>query len=192
ERLVLLQGARAAGKHLRSRRQRVAELLREPALADAGLAEEGDEVRARGLRHAVERVGEERELALAVDERDRPAGRPQREAGHRPRADGSLEALRGDVAPRTDLDVLADQVTRRLPEEDLSRLRGLLKPRREVHRGAEHDAPDGRIRDDGDRAGVDADADPERNGQAEPLSELGDALLDVERGPDRPQRVFVA
>jgi hypothetical protein len=88
--------------------------------------------------------------------------------------------------------VLADQVTRRLPEEDLSRLRGLLQtaPRGSPRPRAR--PSDRRVRDDGDRAGVDADADPERNGQSKPLPELGDALPDIERGPDGAERVVVA
>jgi hypothetical protein len=191
ERLVLLQRARATRKHLRSGRKRVAELLRDPALSDAGLSEERDEVRARGLRHPFERVGEERQLALAVDERDRPPRRPRREADDRPGADRSLEPLRDDVAARTHFDLLADEVTRRLSEEDLPGLRGLLQPSGEVHGGAEDHASHRRIRDDRDRTRV--DTDPQAKGQRQPetFPERRDTLLDVERRANGAERVVV-
>ena len=115
----------------------VDELARDSALADAGLAVEGDE-RGAGIAHrSRERVLEQLELGLAADER-------RRERAHRTALlTGAEDAARGDGLPptpqlerleRLELDEVSHEARRRRPDEDLVRSGLLLQASGEVDR----------------------------------------------------------
>jgi len=188
---VLLEGARAAHQHLRVVRQTGHELVDHPALADPRLAEQRHQVPAARLPRAVERVLQQPELALAVHERDRSAGRARLERRDRPRARLILEPLRLDLPHRAVLDLREGQEVARFRDEHCPRVRGLLEPRRHVDGGAVDQALLGRLAADRDRTGMDPNADPERDREPDLLAEATDAVDQPQAGPNGAERVVV-
>ena len=77
---VSVNGAGAADEHGDVVLDDRDELVGQARLADAGFAEDADEHRVSGAGRAVEALAQDRELARAPDERDRPARRTRREA----------------------------------------------------------------------------------------------------------------
>ena len=188
---VLLERTRPAPQDLRLVGQSRDELVGDPALADPRLAEQRHQVSAARLPRAIERVLQQPQLALAVDERDRPAARARLQRGDRPRARLVLEPLGLDLAHRPVLDLRQRQEVARLRDQHGSRVRGLLQTGRQVHRGAVEQALLGRLGADRDRARVDADADPERDREPDLLAEATDAIDEPQAGPDGAERVVV-
>jgi hypothetical protein len=162
----------------------VDELARQAALADSRLAEDREQMRAPVADRARECVLEELELGVPADERGTRAERSTR----------AVECL--DDAPGTELPVHAlelerprvlddecggGEAVRGRPDEDLSRPRGLLQPRREVHGLAGDERRVGVL--DHDLARL----DPDPGLQAE----VSDGLAHRERRPRRALRVVL-
>ena len=134
------------------------ELGDEPRLADARLAEDGDEARAAVADRARERVLEQLELLLAADEpRVRDTALRIQGADRAPRPERLLAALDLDRPGVLDLDRACGEAAHDRAEHDLARLRRLLQARRQVHGLTGGERGRGRVVDD-DLAGLDADA----------------------------------
>ena len=191
ERHVLLERTRPAQQDLRLVGESRDELVGHPALADPRLAEQRHQVSAPRLARAVERVLQQPQLALAVDERDRPAARARLQRGDRPRARLVLEPLGLDLAHRPVLDLRQREEVARLRDQHGSRVGGLLQPRRQVHRGAVEQALLGRLGADRDGARVDADADPERDREPDLLARAARPGRRAQPGPNGAERVVV-
>ena len=159
------------------------ELVDEAALADAGLAEDGDEVRAPVADRACKRVLEELQLDLTADERGRRerALRLRRDVEQLPtakRLDAAADrhGIRGlgdDHAVREAQHAGADQ--------DRALRRRLLEPRGEIDRLACRERRIGVL--DDDLAGLDADSHAEAH--------LLDRGHDLERGAKGALRVVL-
>ena len=110
------------------------ELVREPALADPGLAVDREEVRALVAQGALVGVHQELELGVAPDERCllcmRPRAAPVRTGGS-PGPDLPVEAFQVDGADVFDLDPPESQAVRGRPDQELPGLGGLLESRRQ-------------------------------------------------------------
>ena len=120
---------------------RARELAKEPALADAGLAHDGHEVRALLPRHAVEHRREELGLVLAADERGgraRERGARDRHADRLPCRDGLGLALEVERLELHVLDGGARKAVGRLADRDRAGLGGRLKAGGNVHRVPDH------------------------------------------------------
>ena len=163
-----------------------AELLDEARLADAGLADDLDEL-TLAFERARPAAREEREFVLAADERRQgaraaapaAAARPH-DAIERDRRRHALELMRALV--------FGDEKPGRLPlhargDEHRPRFGRRLHPRRDVRRLAEHFAASRRPR----RAPVEADAGGKlgRAGLRVTGVEVGERALDGERGAHR-------
>ena len=124
---------------LTSSRESAEEFLDDPCLADAGLAEQGHQVRAFAHLHAFERVGEQRQLARRSTRwSDVRVGGPARsKAGHAAIAPSKPLASTGRTSPnRTPLPTSC-RVAR--THQHLARLGSLLEPCADVDLGADHD-----------------------------------------------------
>ena len=164
------------------RLDRSQELRGEPRLADAGVADDRDQLaaRARPARAPMPPAGSRarahgRRTAPRVDapERRAPAaaGRP---------ATGSDLPFSSSGLDRLDLGRVADERERRLPDQHLARLRRLLQPRRHVDRVAGREPL---LRPGHDLARHDADP---------PLQpELGQRVSHLDRRAHRAQRVVL-
>ena len=108
--------------------------MREPALADPGLAVDREEVRALVAQGALVGVHQELELGVTPDERCllcmRPRAAPVRTGGS-PGPDLPVEAFQVDGADVLDLDPPESQAVRGRPDQELPRLGGLLESRRQ-------------------------------------------------------------
>src|SRR5207248_7560531 len=133
------------------------ELLDESRLPHAGLAEDGDEVRAPVADGAAERVLEQLELLLAADERRLRNGAAQIvDAQRAPRPDRVRAALQLERPGVLDVDGARSEPPRARAEHNLARPRGLLQPRGDVDRLARRERRLGVV--DHDLARLDADA----------------------------------
>ena len=182
ERDLLLERARTAREHADALGQAGEELLDHARLADAGLAEQRHEVRPLAHAHPLERVGEQRQLAPAVHERDRPA-RLRPDDAERP-ATPAIAASKpfASIMPAlAELDRVADEQAGALADEHLPRPRRLLQTGADVHLGADHDVAVGR-RAHRDRPGVHADPHADRHRQLEPGTDARRPLHDREAG----------
>ena len=135
------------------------ELACEPALPDAGLAVDREQVRAAVAHRARERVLEQLELRVAADERGAGPERP-RTAVERvqdaPGAERGPEPLELERARVLDARGCPREAIRRRAEQDLSRRRRLLQTRGHVHRLTCHERRVARLVDD-ELAGLDPD-----------------------------------
>ena len=183
-----LAGAPAQDRDLLA--QPVPELLDHARLADPRLAQQRDQVGTAALLHAFERVGQQRELAAAIDERDRGSCRSRRQPDHRPRGDLVVELLRADHAHVTELDGILHKLARGRPHQDLAWLGRLLQPRADVHLTADHDASVGGG-PDGDQARVDAHVHLHGGRQPELEPQLRCPVHHGQRGADGPHGVVV-
>ena len=140
---ALAVGEAAAGEHGRALEARD-ELAREPALADARLAVDREQVRAAVAHGALERVLEQLELVLAADERRRQRrdGRPPRRGTPTARQTGSgvAEAAQLARARGLELDRADGEPVRAGADEDLARRGRLLQARGDVDRLAGREA----------------------------------------------------
>ena len=129
----------------------VEELTREPALADARLAVDGEQVRAAVAEAALERVLEQLELVVPPDERrprtDRPT-RPVDHVDHAPGPQRSVDALQLDRAGILDDETSCRQPIRRRPDKDLTGTRRFLQARSQVHGLARRERGLGVVDDD--------------------------------------------
>ncbi len=191
ERDLLLERARPAEQHLHLVGQPREELLGHAALADPRLAEQGDQVAPARLEDALERVVEQPELALAVDDRDRAARAAGREGDHRPASRVVVEPLRVDDPRRLVLDLRAREEPGPLGHLHGPGVGALLQARGEVDRRAEEQALLRGLGADGDRPGVDAHPRPERDREPVALADPLDPLDEGEAGPHGAQRVVV-
>ena len=110
-------------------------LRREPRLADAGIADDRDQLATLLGPHALPSNLQDRELALTADEQ-RPMP-PLRRVTYAEEPVGGNRlglALQLQRLDRFDLGRVADERERRLSDQHLARLRSLLQPRRDVHR----------------------------------------------------------
>ena len=180
----------------------VEELVREPGLADAGVADDRDEAAATLRPDLVELGLEQRELVPAADERRGGAAGDRAVRGRleQPVSDQRLGLpLRLNRRDGLDDDGSSDEPVGRLAEQDLARRGGLLEPGSDVDRVAEHDGVAGREHlAPSSVAGDDlarVDSDPHRDPRVEPRLQLdvqrGDPLLDLQRRPARAQRVVL-
>ena len=115
----------------------VHELAGETALADPGLAEDGEEVRAPVPNGARERVLEELELGLTADERRAwtpGTGGPVDRVHETPGSESGAHALQLQGAGVLDHQACACEAIRGGPDQDLTRPRRLLEARGEVDR----------------------------------------------------------
>ena len=146
----------------------VAHLPDEPRLADPGLAHDRDD-RAAPLDERVHRALEHRQLEVAADERE--AGRDGLRLEDLGDAEGlerladALQVLRSHLL---ELEGRLDLPLRRRPDDDAAAARDLLEAGGDVHGVAERVERVAAVvavtvEADDDRAGVDADADGERN-----------------------------
>ena len=192
ERPLLLERARPSDEDLHALGQPRQELLGHPRLPDAGFAEQRHEVRAFAGRHAVEGVGEQRELAAPVHERHplavRPPARSQREDG--PGRHRAAHTFGIDPSRLAELHLRGGELRGRRADEDLARGGRLLEPRADVHLGPEHDVAVGR-RPHGDRAGVHADPDLHGRRQPQLAPQPRGLIADRERGAHRAGGVVV-
>ena len=170
--------AAAADDRRLDRRQ---ELRGEPRLADAGIADDRDQLAALLGPHALPRLPEQRELALTPDEpRLVP---PLRRVAHAQQPVGGNRlglALQLERLDRLDVDRVANERERRLPDQHLARLRRLLQPRRDVDRVAGREPL---LRPGHHLAGLDADPPSQ--------PELGQRVPHLDRRPHRAQRVVL-
>src|SRR5207247_1367295 len=149
----------AAGEHRRAL-EPIGELTREPALSDAGLAVDREQVCAPVTQRPFVRVHQEVELCLAADERSLYRARastagPLR-AGGSPDPHRLRQPLQLDGTEVLDVDPAEGEPMRAGPDQELAWLGCLLETRREIDRlsGCE-----GRLAVLGDDlAGLDADA----------------------------------
>ena len=175
---ALAVGQAAAGEHGRAL-EPGDELAREPALADAGLAVDREQVRAAVADGALERVLEQLELGVAPDERRRR--RPDEllavaDAGRAPDRSGSATSAQLARAGGLELDRgRARAGSAPGPTRISSGRRQLLEPRRDVDGLAGREGRLGVVGDD--LAGLDADPRLE--------AEVPDRVQDRERGAQR-------
>ena len=168
------------------------ELLREPRLADAGRAEDREQV-ARAVADDVgERALEQLALPLAADHRRvvAAAGRLRLDGDEAVGGEGLGLALRLDGGRGLGLDSVADESVGLLAEQHLPGLRRLLQPRGDV------DGVSGRkalLRARDDLAGVDAHAQLEPRAVAglELVVQLVQAAAQLVGGAHRAQRVVL-
>jgi hypothetical protein len=177
--------------------ERALELPDEPALADAGSADERDEVHGPVAARARDRVEDEAELLLAADQRRERAGRLRVEHVL-PDAERLVDRDRLGLALRLEdppLAVLEDRLRRAeraLADEHGVRIRGLLDPIRRRHDVADRDSLAGAGDGAGlhDRlAGVDRDLharDPVADRERGADRALGVVLVGDRRAEDRP------
>src|SRR5439155_18142011 len=119
---------RTSGQHSRSF-QPLDELAREPALADAGVAVDREQVRAAVSNCAFVGVLEEFELSLAPDERrgdTAPSRRPVEDGADAPGPNSLAEALDVERADVFGLQAVARQPVGVGADQHLARSRGLL------------------------------------------------------------------
>ena len=134
------------------------ELLREPALADPGVAEDRHELRTPVANDTGEDVAEHVELLLAADVRRRDADRsPRRAVGadDAPHLDRAVQPLQRAVAERLDGHAPGRETVRRRADQDLAGLRALLEACGDVERLTGGEGRVTRLRDD--LAGLDPD-----------------------------------
>ena len=139
-------GEAAAAEDVRLALDRAGELGHEARLADARVGEQRHEP-ARAIRpRPPELALEERQLALTSDQGEGElAGLPLGPDRHEPVGRHALGlALELEGLDRLDLDRIADEAVRQLPDQDLHLARGLLEPRRDVDRVAGHEVLAGR------------------------------------------------
>ena len=141
------------------------ELVAQPRLADARLAEQREQVGATRRHHPRERVAQDRQLDHAPDERDRPARRPRAQFLDRERAQLRVEPLRLDQALLTERHRTDRELARGLAGQDLARLGGNLDPRGGVHDRAGHQQLPGGAGAGRGLARLDPHADLERVGK---------------------------
>ena len=175
--LAVGQAAAADDRRL-DRRQ---SLRDEPGLADAGIADDRDQLAALLGLHALPRLPEERELALTADEQRLVPALRRLAHAQQPVGGNRLGlALQLERLDRLDLGRVADERERRLPDQHLARLRRLLQPRRDVDRIAGRQPL---LRPRHHLAGHHADP---------PLQpELGQRVAHLDRRPHRAQRVVL-
>ena len=162
----------------------VDELARQPALPDARLAEDGEQVGAAVAHGAIEGVLQQLELGLAPDERRARASGPRPAVDrthHAPGAKWAADPLELERPGVLDDEARPRKAVRRRPDEDLPRTRGLLKARGEVHRLAGHERGLDVLHDE--LAGL--DPDPATPGRAR------DLLAHRERRASRALRVVL-
>ena len=170
--------AAAADDRRVDRRQ---QLRDQPRLADAGVADDRHQLAALLGPHALPRLPHERELALTPDEQR--VVPPLRRVAHAQQPVGGNRlglALQLERLDRLDLDRVANERERRLPDQHLARLRRLLQPRGDVDRIAGRQPL---LRPGHDLARHHADP---------PLQpELGQRVPHLDRRPHRAQRVVL-
>ena len=159
------------------------ELRREPRLADAGRAQDGEElaravVRPRCAKRILQRRSSRSRPTIGVAKRrsSSPVDREQPERRHRLRLALELERL-----DRLDLDRVPHERERRLADQDLARLRRLLEPRGDVDRvaGREH-APRSPVT-----------TSPVLTPIRPSMPRSGKRVPHLDRGAARPQRVVL-
>ena len=161
---------------------RVDELTGQPALADARLAVDREDVCAAVAQRSLVRVLEELELGFAADERRIDVDVPLVDrAEHPPGAHRGAHALELERACILDEEPSASEAVRGRADEDLARHGRLLQACREVH-GLARGERRVRLVDD-DLACLDADADLE--------VQLADGVAHTERSPRRPLGVIL-
>jgi hypothetical protein len=172
------------------------ERLDEPGLAQAGLAEHGDDLAGVRGDGVVERGIDDRELDLASDHRPVKPARDADLSAHGVqlvRRDGLRLALQRERLDGFDLDRVPHQLVRRLADEGLHLAGRLLETRRDVDRIAGDEALSGARVVGDDLAGVHADPIGERRAPArhELFVQALERTLHVPRGAARPQRVVL-
>ena len=169
------------------------ELVHETALADPGFADERDELRLALMSCAIERVAEDRELAIATDERGVDAtGDVDPVVGpgldRLPDHDRVGFPLRFDGIPHAVLDRPLGGAIRRVADQHPIDGGGCLEPGRRVHHVAGgHPFALERANAERDErlAGVHADPDVEIDARVL-LVHLRQRVADRQRGPDCP------
>ena len=166
ERDPLAVGETSTAEHGRLVSHGAQELGDESRLADPRRAEHREQL-ARAVGHrGVERLPELRERPVAADhggvEPPRDARDPGRDLDQPERRDRVRLALHHQRLDRLGGDRVANQPHRVAAEQDGARIRGLLEPRRDVHRVAGDERLPLRVPGD-DLAGVDADPRCERH-----------------------------
>ena len=115
------------------------ELVGEARLPDAALAEDRREDRTAGVRGPTEALAQDRELALAADERDGAADRAGREPFGGEGWEGAVETLGDDLAWLPVGDLRVRERVRRDPGQDLPGRGGGLQARRRIHHLTGHE-----------------------------------------------------
>ena len=168
------------------------ELVGQARLADARFAEDAHEHRVPGAGRAVQALAQDRELARAPDERDRPSGRTRREGLHGEAGDRvAVEALRGGLAFVAVRDRVGRERDGGLAGEHLAGCGGGLEAGGGVHDGTGDEELPGRAETGGGLARLDADVDVERRGETERLAEPSGPGADRETGADGAERVVL-
>ena len=194
-------GKAAAARRASTWRDVSEELAGKSRLAGARLSDDGHEpARALGTDR-FERGHERLELRAATDERRNRTPRRLAGGGHPEQPEGGQRlglSLHPDRLQRLHRHRSADKPRRRLAEQHLTRLCRLLKTRRDVDRVAEHHriAADEPLTLGGTRDHLTrVHTHPHGDAHAVPLLEfdiqVGDPLLDLERGPASPERVVL-
>ena len=165
------------------------ELVREPRLADAGLARDGDEHRAPGRARQAEALAQDGKLAGTADERDRAPGGAGREVDDPVRLERPLEPSRPDASSARVGDVRVRQHVGGRPDEHLADVGRRLEPRSRVdHRPGDQELAC-RCAAHGALAGLDPGPHLKWRLQAQGGAEPADATADRQAGPDGSQGV---
>ncbi len=191
-RRTLAVGDAAAGQHRRVPLDERDQLVGEARLADAGLADDGDDLRRRLALRLLEDGEQPPKLVLAADELRLQI------AGHRRRSRDELEQPEGRqrrLLARLDglhTHGVADELERRRAEHDRSGRRRLLDSLGDVDRIARDEAAVTRVADV-HVAGVDPDAqvEPETVLALDRLAQSGDGCAGVGGGTDGPQGIVL-
>ena len=159
------------------------ELAREPALADAGLAVDREQVGAPVAQRAVVGVAQQLELRVAPDERRLKRARP--DAAGLAGSDGPpgpqrlIEPLQLDRAELLDLDPPQREPVRARSEHELARLCRLLEARSQRHGLTGREGRLGIVGDDLARLDADARLEPELLDCIEDRKPRADSALGV-------------
>ena len=174
------------------------ELADEPALADPGHARQGHELRLEIAAAAIERLGQEADLALAPDERGtgallevEPEARARRE--RLPHHDRLALPFCGDRLRLAVVDHVARRAIGCLRDEDAVDGGGRLEARRRVdHVARSHALALGRAGAERDQRLARGHRDPDLEVEHRiGLVQLADRVADRERGADGPLRVVL-
>ena len=189
-------GQAAAAQHRRLGAEQFDELLHKPRLAHAGAAEHREQaagpIADRILEHALQRPA----LPLSPDERRvEPAEMPGGVRDDRVQTDAvdGLSVLHGPTGTTLDQDSVSHEHVSRLADQDLARLRRLLKALGDVDRLTRDEEVPLRVVAGDHLAGVDADpgGKPDAPRTLELVVERGQRLAHLDRGPNRPQGIVL-
>ena len=167
------------------------ELIRQPRLADAGLADDRDQDWSAGRAGQAKALAEDRLLAGPADEWDRAPSRAGGDLIHRKCFQGRIETLGPDPPSPAVGDIGGGQQLRRLADQHLPRLGCRLQARGGVdHRPCDEQLASRRAAHRG-LAGLDPNSNLQGQIQAELAAQPPHSFPDCQARPDRAQGVVL-